>query len=294
MKKALTLCALLVLPVQAHALQQRSGTAGEVDWSIRTNWKLDTTPLDLVHTLDGKKVFVLGNDHKVHVYTAQGKKLGAIPVDKNISDIDIAPRGEMLYTISRDGKSFTAIDVSFTQNIDISGAPFLGPKNAPVTLVLFSDFECPYCAKVQPVLEQLLENNPETLKIAFKHLPLIRIHEYAEPAARAAVAAQNQGKFWQMHDKLFAAENLDNDSIMQMAEELGLNMKKFEKDMNSAETRARVLKDMRDAQQASVSGTPTMFINGHLIRSNSRSVLAIQKMIDRELARKEEKETRQN
>ncbi|BCO08806.1 hypothetical protein GF1_11820 [Desulfolithobacter dissulfuricans] len=141
MKKALTLCALLMLPVQAHALQETADTAGEVDWSIRTSWKLDTTPLDFVHTLDGKKVFVLGSDHKVHVYTARGEKLGAIPVDRNISGIDIAPRGETLYLVSRDGNSFTAVDVSFTQNIDVSRAPFLGPENAPVTLVVFSDFQ---------------------------------------------------------------------------------------------------------------------------------------------------------
>ncbi len=140
----------------------------------------------------------------------------------------------------------------------------------------------------------MLEKNPDTLKIAYKHLPLVRIHEYAEPAARAAVAAQNQGKFWQMHDKLFAAEKLDTDSIMKMAEELGLDMEQFKRDMNSQETRTRVLMDMRDAQQANVSGTPTLFINGHLIRSDSRSVAAIQKMIDRELARKKEKATRQN
>ncbi|WP_457574891.1 hypothetical protein [Desulfolithobacter sp.] len=141
MKKALTLCALLMLPVQAHALQETVHTAGEVDWSVKTSWKLGTTPLDFVHTLDGKKVFVLGNDHKIHVYTANGEELGAIPVDGNISGIDIAPRGETLYLVNREDNSFTAIDVSFTQNIDISRAPFLGPENAPVTLVVFSDFQ---------------------------------------------------------------------------------------------------------------------------------------------------------
>jgi len=133
---------------------------------------------------------------------------------------------------------------------------------------------------VQPLLEQVLEKNPDTVKIVFKHLPL-RMHNMAETAALAAVAAQKQGKFWQMHDALFNNRPLSKKSIDEAAKSIGLNMEQFRKDMADPATRQRVFKDMMDAQKAEVSGTPTLFINGHRVKD--RSLPAIQSMIDREL-----------
>ena len=91
---------------------------------------------------------------------------------------------------------------NFNQDIDITGAPIRGKVDAPVTLVLFSDFQCPWCGRLEPVLTQLEEQNQGKLRIAFKHMPLA-MHQYAESAALAAIAAQRQGKFWEMHDALF-------------------------------------------------------------------------------------------
>ncbi len=116
-------------------------TPGKLDWSIMQTWKMETAPLEFVQSLDNKKVFVLGADSKVHVYTTNGTKLGAIPVDKNTTNIDIAPRGETLYLINNKEQTYTAIDISVTQNIDITGSPFLGNENAPVALIVFSDFQ---------------------------------------------------------------------------------------------------------------------------------------------------------
>ncbi len=130
----------------------------------------------------------------------------------------------------------------------------------------------------------MLENNPETVKIVFKHLPL-RMHNMAEPAALAAIAAQNQGKFWQMHDAIFAAgpKNLTKDSLIKDAEKLGLNMEQFTKDMNSPETKQKLAKDLADARNADVSGTPTLFINGRRVKN--RGPEALQKMVDQEVAK---------
>ena len=130
----------------------------------------------------------------------------------------------------------------------------------------------------------MLENNPDTVKIVFKNLPLTNIHKMAEPAALAALAAQNQGKFWQMHDAIFAMNNkITMESILAAAKEIGLDMDTFNTDLNSEETKKRLVKDVMDARGADVSGTPTLFVNGR--RVNERNVQALQKIIDQELAK---------
>jgi protein-disulfide isomerase len=130
----------------------------------------------------------------------------------------------------------------------------------------------------------VLEKNPDNVKIVFKHLPL-RMHNMAEPAALAAIAAQNQGKFWQMHDAIFEAgpKALTKEALLKDAETLGLDMEKFKADMNSPETRQKLAKDMADARKADVSGTPTLFINGHRVKN--RGADAIQQMVDQEVAK---------
>lgn len=107
------------------------------------------------------------------------------------------------------------------------------------------------------------------------------MHQQAEPAALAAIAAQNQGKFWQMHDALFSAGTLTKESIDAAAVATGLNMEQYKKDLADPATKQKMYKDMADARKADTAGTPTLFINGHRVRN--RSPLAIQEMVDREL-----------
>lgn len=140
MKKSLVLCGLLLLPAQLPAATPPAKNMGNLDWSVQTTWKLSAKPLDFAQSLDNKRVYVLGEDSKVHIYGAKGKKMGSIPVDKSTTAIDIAPRGEMLYLVDSNN-TYTAIDISFTKNIDTSGSPFLGNENAAVTMVVFSDFQ---------------------------------------------------------------------------------------------------------------------------------------------------------
>lgn len=284
MKKIAAVLALSLLssPVLAQAPQPPPATP--VETAVAASWKLDAKPLGMVHSLDNKRVFILGDDSKVYIYSNEGGKLGAVPVDKGVTAIDIAPRGEMLYLINGQDNTFTSLSVSFTAKIDVTGAPFLGKETAPVVLALFSDFQCPYCSKIQPLLDQILEKNPETVKIAFKNLPLTNIHNMAEPAALAALAAHNQGKFWQMHDALFAMNSeLTMEKILAAAKEIGLDMAKFNADLNSEANKQRLIKDVTDAREAEVSGTPSLFINGR--RVNDRSPEALQKMIDEEVAK---------
>ncbi len=282
---ALILLSLLPFNLYASDTSEFTGTDG-LNLTIQHQWQIQATPIAFVQSLDNKKTFILGSDATVYILTTEGKLLGTLPVSEDVIDIDIAPRGETLYLLNKSDKSFTALALSFTYNIDTKTAPFLGNPDAPVTLVEFSDFECPYCAKVKPLLDQLLKANPETLKIAFKHLPL-RMHKQAEPAARASIAAQKQGKFWQMHDELFKIKKMTPKAIEAAAQNIGLDMEQFNKDKDSYATKQQLAKDMSDAAQAEVTGTPTMFING--VRVDKRSGDSIQTMIDKALEKEAQK-----
>lgn len=126
----------------------------------------------------------------------------------------------------------------------------------------------------------MLEKNPTTVKVVFKNMPL-GMHKMAQPAAKAALAAHEQGKFWDFHDQLFAQKNLTKDSFNQIATALGLDIAKFEKDMASPKIMAQLQKDLRDAQKAGVTGTPSIFINGRVPKQ--RTLRGFQAIIDNEL-----------
>ena len=282
MLKKTLLCAALLLPLTVQAQEPKKNTAaGDLNWSVQASWPIPAKPVDIAQSLDNKKVFILGADSKVYIFTPDGKQLGALPVDSGVNAIDIAARGEMLYLVNDKTKTYTAIDVSFNQKIDVIGAPVRGAENAPVTLVLFSDFECPWCGKLEPTLAELLTKNPDKLRIVFKHLPL-PMHQQAEPAALAAIAAQKQGKFWEMHDALFQTTNWTPTVIDETAQRIGLNMAQYKADVASQEVQTQLAKDKADAQAADVVATPSMFVNGRPARD--RSLPTLQKMVDEALA----------
>jgi protein-disulfide isomerase len=146
--------------------------------------------------------------------------------------------------------------------IPIAGAPSMGPENARVTLIEFSDFQCPYCAAAVPEIRALLNAYPTQVRLIFKEFPL-EIHRQADLAAAAAVAAQKQGKFWPMHDAMYAARGaLSRQNVLALAATAGLDVKKFEDDLDSTEVRESVVRDVQDGTDAGVEGTPTLFING--------------------------------
>lgn len=146
--------------------------------------------------------------------------------------------------------------------IPVTGAPVLGPQTAPITIVEFSDFQCPYCAAAVPQINALLKAYPTQVKLIFKQFPL-EMHSQADLAAAAAVAAQKQGKFWTLHDAMFAnRDDLSRQNLLVLAKHAGLDMNRFETDINSTEVRETVVRDVQDGNRAGVEGTPTIFING--------------------------------
>jgi protein-disulfide isomerase len=166
--------------------------------------------------------------------------------------------------------------------IPVSGAPSVGPANAKITLIEFSDFQCPYCAVAVSQINALLKAYPTQVRLIFKQFPL-ETHPQADLAAAAAVAAHKQGKFWAMHDAMFAhRDDLSRKAIMLMAKQSGLDMDKFESDIDSTEVRETVVRDVQDGNKANVEGTPTVFISGQ--RYNGQVALdPLKQIIDQEL-----------
>jgi Na+/H+ antiporter NhaA len=137
-----------------------------------------------------------------------------------------------------------------------------GPAEAPVTVVEYGDFECPYCGQAEPVIRELLAEFGNELRYVFRHLPLVDVHEHAQLAAEAAEAAGAQGRFWEMHDLLFAHQDaLGLDDLDRYAGELGLDLERFSRELRARRHAPRVARDVEGADQSGVAGTPTFFIN---------------------------------
>jgi len=270
----------LAIATQVHAASPTSGKDNLVEWNILSKWSTGAKTLDMVHSLDGKFVYILTDKSKVNVFDSKGKLQGSIPVSPTVSAIDITPQGERLYLVDNTLNQFQTVSVAFVHNIDVKDSPFEGPADAPITLTLFTDFECPYCSKMPPLIEQVMKNNPKNVKVVFKNNPL-NFHKMARPAAYAALAAQEQGKFWEFHDLLFTTKKLSLKSIDKIATDLKLDMDKFKADMKSPEILAKVEKDLKDGKKAGVTGTPTVFINGR--RPQQRSPKGYQTIINDEL-----------
>jgi protein-disulfide isomerase len=165
--------------------------------------------------------------------------------------------------------------------IDVSGAAVRGDPKAPVTIVEFSDFECPHCKMVETPLKQLLSEYP-TVRLVFLNFPL-GMHQNAGPAAAAALAAGKQNKFWAYHDKLFENQGrLGPAELLRYAQELNLDLGRFQADMEGA--RARVARERAMGEKLELTGTPTFFINGRRF-TESPTYENLKSWIDEELAK---------
>ena len=132
-------------------------------------------------------------------------------------------------------------------------------------IVIFSDFQCPFCTRVEPTLTQIEKKYEGKVRFVWKNYPL-PFHNNAEPAAEAAMAANEQGKFWEMHDKLFAQPaGARPGHLEKYAQELGLDMGKFKADLDATSTRSAIEAETKEGQAVGVNGTPTVFINGRKI-----------------------------
>lgn len=166
--------------------------------------------------------------------------------------------------------------------VAIDGAPSRGPADARITLVEFSDFECPYCSAAVKEVDAILAAYPKDMRLVYKQFPL-SMHPHAALAASASLAANDQGKFWEMHDRLFANfRKLTRDNMIGWAREIGLDVEKFKTDLDSGKYKKTVDKDLADGEAAGVYGTPAFFVNGKLY-NGPMNLAALKPILDAEL-----------
>src|SRR5262245_19048870 len=167
-----------------------------------------------------------------------------------------------------------------------AGFPARGPDTAAVTIVEFSDFECPYCGGLFPTLKQVEKNYPQDVRIVYRQFPLANIHPHAEKAAEASLCANEQQKFWEFHDSMFGNQReLSVPDLKQRAVDLKLDTQAFNQCLDSGRYAAAIQKDIQEGARNGVTGTPAMFINGRFLSGN-QPYSEIREIIEDELQRK--------
>lgn len=150
--------------------------------------------------------------------------------------------------------------------IAADGFPARGPTDAPVTIVEFSDFQCPYCARLASVLDEVMRQYGESLRVVYRHFPLTGIHAHAWKAAEASLCAHDQGRFWELHDLIFAEQDaMTVADLKEKAARLEMDAEAFNECLDSARHYDAVLADLYDGEALGVSGTPAMFVNGRFV-----------------------------
>ncbi len=266
-------CAGLLLATGAGAavLQVEAGSAVN----------LGKAALDMVASADGSRVYVLHKGGEVQILSPGGEVQDRFSLGFEAERLAVSPDGAQLYVTV--GSDLRVVEVAKLYPLPVLNSPVKGDEKAPVTLTVFSDFQCPYCSRLVPILDEILAKNAGKVRIVFKQFPL-RMHNMALPAALASLAAREQGKFWPMHDLLFNNfSQLSEEKIKALAKEAGLDLARFDKDRAAQKLRDEVLRDQALGQQVGVQGTPTVFLNGKPLRE--RSPAEVQALIDRELAR---------
>jgi len=168
--------------------------------------------------------------------------------------------------------------------MDYDPARVKGNPEAPITIVEFADFQCSFCSKVQPLLDNVLGKYKGKVKLAYLDFPLSQIHQHAEVAAEASRCALAGGKYWEMHDAMFASQSkLDEAALIKTAAGLGMDQNSFEYCLRSGKYKAVVQRDVQSGSQAGVNATPTFFINGEFL-SGAQSDTDFTKIIDRQLS----------
>jgi protein-disulfide isomerase len=172
----------------------------------------------------------------------------------------------------------------YRAKVDLTGAPVRGEAVAPVTLVEFSDFHCPFCRQVQPVLLQLRQKYGDRLRIVYKDMPIDGLHPQARGVAEAARCAGDQGRFWEFHDKVYAGASDGSDATLQRyAKEASVELSQFDACRASRKHQAGVQRAVQEGADLGITGTPGFFINGRFL-SGSQPLDAFSRIIDEELS----------
>jgi protein-disulfide isomerase len=240
------------------------------------------------------KILPVGDD-EIDVFYKSNKARIAVDLDKAREQIRShlnnqkiqAQKALFLKSLRSKAKVVTYVKAPpvFRADISVAGEPFKGAEKAPLTVVKFEDFQCPFCKQAQQTFNELLSRYNGKVRLVHKDLPLESLHPQARQAAEAARCAYEQGKFWEYHDKLYATSpKASGDDLKSYAKEVGLNVDSFDRCFTSGKYKAVVQQDLNEGVQLGLTGTPTIFINGREISGN-QSLEAFEAIIDEELAR---------
>lgn len=271
---ALLAAALLILlfAVQGNA---------SVEWTPTNTYGNDKPIKDAAVSVDGKWIYLLTGDGNIFIYHANGALRGKIAVGNHIDGIQAGPQEGQLFLTNLAEGLVREISLTFIEQIDIAGAPFIGAEEAPIVIAVFLDYQCPYCARLMPVLEQVLETYSPHVKLVFKQFPL-KMHKAAAAAAAAALVAHEQGNFWEFHSLMFENyRNLSQGEISKIAVELGFDKNTFEHQTKDIRILKKIQKDIAEGLSIGVRGVPKVYINGRPLKNRTRE--GFQSLIDIEM-----------
>ncbi|WP_373500388.1 thioredoxin domain-containing protein [Desulfococcus sp.] len=266
MRKITQILMVSVVMLTSLALSRANA---EIELNVLQTFKLDAKPMDVAISLNGMRVFALTENGYLLIYSPDGRLQEKVRVGEGTDSIKATPREDMLLIGNSKEQTLKVILLDLIQTIDSSGLPSKGPADAPFEVVVFSDFECPSCAELSSVLDQVMTEYPERIKVVFMNFPL-RSHRFSRAASAAALAAGRQNRFWEFHDALFDNYNrLSLQKINEIARELKLDEARLTREMSHPEVMTALNRDASEAARLGVSGTPTVFVNGRIFRDHS-------------------------
>ena len=273
----------IALVVIVSLLYAPSAIPANVGWTISGQLDLNAPPLDICASADGKWLYIL-SEGEVLVYSFSDETIvNRIPIDKAFDRMIYLQENNSLVVTRSLGNTLQIIQPQEVYTFSTSGLPYKGSDRALLTVAVFSSYQSPYCAAVQPLLQQVLDKYPKKFKLVFKNFPPAS-HKFGIKAATAALAAHAQEKFWEFHYKLFENQKALNDAkIQEIAKELELDMEKFNRDMRDPSIQKLIARDIEDGRQIGLEGfpLPIIFVNGKL--PIQASLQGIEDLIEAEL-----------
>ena len=269
------LCALLAITPRAEA---------KIQVELPKDIQLEDAPSDITLSRDGSTAYILGKK-SIMVYSVPDAKVTeSIPLTKAYSSIALSPEETAFYLTAKDSPQITVIQFAVILNFEVGKSPVIGKATAPVMVTAFLDYQCPYCAKIYPLLQELLKKYPNDVKLVIKQYPL-PMHKFADKAAHAALAAAMQNKYEKVTELFFTNfTTLNDETIRKYVQEAGVDMQKFDKDIESAEVKDQLQQDIQAGKEARVRAVPTVLING--IAPKGRSIEVFSQIVDEELKKK--------
>lgn len=241
----------------------------EIEGEVLDTRLFTKPPLDMLLSSGGEYLYALLPGGRLDVYNRKGELSGSLKVDAAFTRLRQGPSEDTVWLSASTRTDAQLLAVNLVRELPIAGSPVLGPADAPVTIVIFSDFECGFCSRMVELLEEVHVAYPEEVRIVFKNYPL-RGHRFSLRAAQAAMAAGTMGKFWEFHDALFKNhDQLNEQKLEEIRVSLGLDKETFKAQMQAPQVIDAIRSDMRLGQAVKVGGTPTIFVNGRRLRKPS-------------------------